>query len=70
MARSKQPIIQTDSVTIREVYQLVDERVARVEEKIDSLKEQVMIAKGQSMMFPILISIAIAIFGFIMSRLQ
>lgn len=64
-----------EKITMLDVYKLVDEKTENLEKKLDamgngrvaSLEAKVASMEGKQMMVPILISIAINVFGIIVS---
>lgn len=56
---------EDEKVTFREVYNLVDQKVGDVEDKVDKLLSKVANIEGRLMMVPILISSGIGVFFFI-----
>ncbi len=80
---AKDQFTQNESVTVRELYTLIDSKIGlvnssinRLETKVDNLEsgrlssveKDLSALKGQMMIIPTLIGIAISVFGFIVNR--
>lgn len=74
--------VRNDSVSVRELYQLIDQKIGqvnvsinRLETKFDgleagrltSLEREVSTIQGKIMMIPLLVSSALGVFGFVVN---